>query len=184
MNDSDATVPPEQLRVMQIIAGALPLGLICFLAIVLVLGGGQQQQQPVPGLPMVSLVAAAGFVGCVLLSFIFPSAITRTGLRQIVDGTWKEPEGVKSEPVSSTPAKLLSLRQTTMIVGLAPLEGAGFFGCAAYLVEHQVAVLSIAGVAILLMLLRFPTAGRVSAWLEQQAAVLLDMQRAKDLGTR
>jgi hypothetical protein len=183
MNDSDQDVPPEQLRTMQIIAGALPLGLAFFLGAALITAGGHEER-PAPQLPLLSVVAAAMLVGCVPLSIILPKIITRTALRQILDGTFKIPEGAASEQFSSTTAKLLSVRQTTMIVGMALLEGAGFMGCTAYIVEHQVQVLGVTGVAILAILIRFPTRGQVSAWLDQQAQTLADMQRARNSGMR
>ncbi len=68
------------------------------------------------------------------------------------------------------------MRQTTLIVGLAPLEGTAFLGCIAYLIEANPLALAVVGVAVCLMLYKFPTEGRVRTWLEQQAAVLNGMR--------
>jgi hypothetical protein len=58
--------------------------------------------------------------------------------------------------------------QTTAIVGLAPLEVAAFLGVVAFLLEGQPVALGVPGLAIVLMLIKFPTRGQVQAWLDRQ----------------
>ena len=64
--------------------------------------------------------------------------------------------------------KLLSVRQTTMIVRLALLEGAGFFCAIAYFLEGSVYALIGVGVILAIMIAVFPTEAGVRAWMERQ----------------
>jgi hypothetical protein len=180
----DPTVDPERdltqrLRVMQILAFGLLGGLVVFLAIslfiVLVTNNGQGLAPPQP--PVLSVVAWVMLPVCGLLSFLIPRMVTQAGLRQMAAGTWQVPPGGDPAAVATAGSQLLMLRQTTLIVGLAQLEGAAFTGCIAYLVEGQLAVLLVPGVVILLMLGTFPTEGRIRAWLERQAEVLAELRR-------
>jgi hypothetical protein len=163
----DEDVPmPASLRAMQIVAAALVVGVIAFLAIVLYLVLAQKQggANPPPNLPLISLIAAGSLVVATVVSFALPAAIVRSTLRRIAAGTWKPEPGMAAQATDSD--KLLALYQTTLIVGLALLEGACFFSCIAYLVEGQPFVLAVVAVGVGLMLVRFPTEGRVRRWLE------------------
>jgi hypothetical protein len=64
-----------------------------------------------------------------------------------------------------------------MIVGLALLEGTAFLGILAYLIEAQPLALGVTGIAILCMLLKFPTRSRVQAWLERQTEQLTELRQ-------
>ena len=102
------------------------------------------------------------------LAFIVRRLHTRTALRQIASGAWPLPPGADAAAFASDTAKLLAVRQTTMLISWAMVEGAAFFGCIAYLLEAQPFTLAVVGVAVLLMLVDFPTERGVSAWLERQ----------------
>ena len=95
--------------------------------------------------------------------------MTGNALRKIAAGTWQPPTGSNPSSFASDNSKLLGLRQGTLIVRLALLESAAFFGCIAYLLEGQMFVLSEVLVAVFLMLASFPTFYRVRYWLELQA---------------
>ena len=73
MNEPDEVLRRQSLRMMQIIAGALLMGVLVFLGIVLYLVF-VQGNQPAAGqpnrLPIVSFIAAAQFAICVPLAFI------------------------------------------------------------------------------------------------------------------
>jgi hypothetical protein len=184
MSNIPDTVPPGILRTMQIIAGALVAGVCVFLGIVLYLvfvqNNGQGQAPPGGGLPLISIVAVAMMVVNVPLSVLIPRISTLAALRQIAAGTWTPPEG-SARPSDTTMRRLLAVRQTTLIIGLALLEGAAFLGCIAYLLEAQPYVLAVTGVAILLMLLQFPTESRVLAWLDRQADQLRELAQGRNV---
>jgi hypothetical protein len=127
--------------------------------------------------PIVSFLAVGMFCMCAPLAFIIPNIQTRSALRHILNGTWKLPPGADPALFATAGSKLMMLRQTTMIVGLALLEGPAFMACISYLLEAQVFVLGLVGAAVILMLGKFPTEARIRAWLERQAAVLSDMRQ-------
>jgi hypothetical protein len=83
--------------------------------------------------------------------------VVRYRLRRIASGA--EPDAV---------SQIRALPMTAMIIGLALHEGAAFLGCIAYMMEGQMLALGAAGLAILLMLTRFPTEYRVRTWMRQQ----------------
>jgi hypothetical protein len=179
MNGPDEILSPQRLRVLQIIALALLLGVLGFLAValyvVLVQNNGQGIAPP-QDLPIQTLVAAAMFAVLAPLSFLLPSIQTRSAVQRIAAGTWRPPVGVDPKLYGTVPAQLLAVRQSTLLVGLALLEGTAFMGCVAFLSEGQPLVLALVGAAVLLMLLRFPTAGRERAWLERQADQLAQLR--------
>lgn len=165
---------------MQIIAAALLLGVVMFLAIVLIIvfsrpnGAGIA---PAGDVPIVSVLAVSFLAIQAPLAFIIPGFQTRTALRRIASGTWQLPPGANAASFATDASKLLAVRQTSMIIGLALLEGTAFLGCIAYLVEKQPFALVVVLVAVTLMLVNFPTEGRVRAWLERQADQLAELHR-------
>ena len=64
-----------------------------------------------------------------------------------------------------------------MLIGWALLEAPAFMACIAYLLEAQAFAAALVGMTIVLMLIRFPTEGRVRGWLEQQNATLSDLHQ-------
>ena len=55
-----------------------------------------------------------------------------------------------------------------MIVGLALLEGAAFFNIIAYMIAGHIWSLGIVAGLVVIMLLSFPTRGRVAFWIEDR----------------
>src|SRR5207237_8078997 len=109
--------------------------------------------------------------------FIGPGLSTRSALRQILAGTWLPGN---QAAFATGGAKLMGLRMATLIVGLAMLEGTAFFGCIAYLLEAHPLALAVVGVAVVLMLCKFPTEARGRAWLERQADRLNELRQQQD----
>ena len=184
MSSPDEILPQQRLRVMQIIATALLLGVVIFLAIVLFLvlvqnnGAGMA---PAGNVPMLSIVAVVLLIVQAPLALLFPAFLTRNALRQIASGAWRSPAGTDSANFGTDASKLLAARQTMMIIGLALLEGAALFGCIAYLLEAQPYTLAVVLVALLLMLVNFPTAERVRTWLERQIDQLAELRQRGDV---
>ncbi len=180
MSNPEEIVSPQRLRTMQIVAGALLMGVLIFLGIVLYMVWIQNKgagTAPPADMPLLSLLAAVFFVIQAPLSFLIPQFLTRNALGQIASGNWKAPPGFNAADFPSDASKLLGIRQTAMIVGLALLEGAAFFACIAYLLEAQPWVLAIILVSVLLMMMNFPTEGRVRSWLALQAEQLDELRR-------
>jgi hypothetical protein len=181
MTTPGETLPPQRLRVMQIIAMALILGVSSFLGIVLYLVSQNNGQGMAPNalVPLMSLLAGLFLVIAAVLASIIAAAQTRSMLRQIASGSWRPPPRTNPNDYHSDAAKLLAVRQTTLIVTLALPEGAAFFGCIAYMLEGQPFVLAIILAALGLMLVHFPTERRVRTWLEQQADRLAALRQEK-----
>jgi hypothetical protein len=165
---------------MQILAAALLLGVATLLAvilfIVLVQRNGQAMAPPM-GLPLISIILLALFIMDIPLAFLVSGMQTRAGLRRIASGTWRPPTQMNPSDYAGDTAKLLAVRQTTMIIALAILEGTAFFGCIAYLLEAQSFVLGIIILIIVLMTLNFPTQSRIRAWLERQTDRLAELRQ-------
>jgi hypothetical protein len=174
INPSDG-LTPRSLRILQIIAVALLLGVVTFLGFVLYIvqvqhsGKGAMPDQAVP---ILTLIAVGFLAACTPLAFIFPTMITRGTLRQMLARESVNPPYDPEEMHPTGGSKLWEVRQTTMIVGLALLEGTAFTGCIAYLMDANPLALGVVAVAVFLMLGKFPTEQRVRAWLERQAAEL------------
>ena len=183
MSNPDDILPPQRLRTMQIVAGTLLMGVLIFLGIVLYLVLVQNQgvgTAPPGDLPLLSLLAVAFFVIQAPLSFVVPRFLIQAALRQIASGGWKLPPGANATDLGTDASKLLAVRQTSLIVGLALVEGTAFFACIAYLLEAQPWVLAIILACVLLMMVNFPTEGRVRSWLAGQADQLDQLRRQGD----
>ena len=181
MSDPEDVLPKQSLLVMQIIAGALLFGVAIFLTIALIIVQGQKNGAglaPPGNLPIVSIVAVSFFVLQGPFAFIIPGIMTGNALRKIVAGAWQPPPGANPSSFDGDSSKLMLLRHTTLIVRLAILESAAFFGCIAYLLEGQIFVLSEVLVALFLMLASFPTFYRVRYWLELQADQVNQLRQA------
>ncbi len=180
--DPFESLTPQSLRVLQIVAGALLLGVFSFLGITLFnvqLNKGQGVNPP-QDMPVVSIVAVAGLALLGPLSAIVPNVMTRSALQKILVGKWRAPSEDPSWMHATGGAKLWAVRSSTMVVRLALLEGSAFLGVIAYMLEAQILALCVIGVAVFLMLCQFPTEQRVRTWLERQAAVLTEMHREEE----
>jgi hypothetical protein len=203
MNATDEVTP--RLRTVQIIALALVTGVVVFLAIALYVVGvqnGGRGLAPPDGPPVLTLVALV-FMGVnAVLSFVVPASVTRSNLRRMAAGTWspagdappsaagpgplqdgpRPPLGLAArlQPPATEPGRLMQVRQTADLVGLALVEGACFLAIIAYLLEGQPWALALAGVGVCLMVARFPTGGRVRGWLDKQHDLLARMRQEGD----
>jgi hypothetical protein len=175
--DVEALVGPR-VRVLQIIAAALILGVLIFLVVAVVIvqqrgGGLGQQADP----PFVSYVALGFFAVALLVCTFVPALAVGGQVRRVAAGTWQPPQKVPATAYPSDAAKLLAVYQTRTVIAYALLEGPAFLGCIAYLSEAQTIALAVAAAAVLLMLLTFPTRLRANLWLLRQQA-LVDELRA------
>jgi hypothetical protein len=177
MNGSEDTIPVQKLRVLQIIAASLLIGLVGFLVVVLIISQGE----PPTDSFVVSFVAAGMLGADGLLALVLPGVLADKSLRSIAAGSWQPPPGTAPSEFAPDAAKLWMVRQTTLIVALALFEGAGFMGCVAYLVERQWFTLGIVGVAILFIVSNFPTASGVRNWLDRQLGRLQDLRQGGEV---
>jgi hypothetical protein len=191
MTDPDGIEPIT--RTCQIIVGALIMGVLTFLAVVLLLNvyaalpapaqGGQGAggaALPGPGggsLPLITALAVVLGIGGLVMSFVVPGVFVTNARRQIAKGTppattTRQP----SQPAQVYPAgdtgKLLQIYPTQLIIGAALNEGMAFFASIAYMLEGNPIALGTAVVLLGGLVARFPTVDRVNAWLDQQLSKL------------
>ena len=175
MSEIDDRVLAPCVRTMQIIAFALITGVVVFLGIACFQVFIQRDGQPIRQgneLPMLSLMALAMLIGMGTASILVPFAMTRSALQRF--GAAPRPKDQESEVIT-----LLNIKQTSMIVSMALLQGAAFFGCIALMIEARPFTLSIVGTAIVSMVIGFPTLGRVRTWVSNQ---LTQLDRTRNRG--
>jgi hypothetical protein len=151
----------------------MSFGVAIFLAIVLflVLTGVSVPVGPLldGSIPLLSIVSLVLLASNLPLALTLRGLLAKQGLRKIASETWKPPQGVDKAAFASDTSKLMAVYQTCTIVAFALLEGAGLFGCIAFLIEGQYFVLLVPGVVLLMLGANFPLEGRVRAWLSLQA---------------
>lgn len=165
-----------RLRVMQIVCLALILGALIFLGIALFMVL-TERLNPRAGLPFVSLMGLALLVVDGPLAIILPGVMARSAVKKIAAGTSTPPVEGSADDLAGDDMKLLAVRQTTLIVGLALWEALAYMSGIAYMLEGQSFVLAIAGVAILFMLGSFPTMRSVRVWLERQRPLIEEIRQ-------
>ena len=153
------------LRGMQIIAGALMMGVLMFLGVVLVATAGKFDGQP----EMITMIAS-GFAFLMLVNhFVIPPIIIRAQLKQAIAA------GMHQRPDEERIQECCGIYQTQMIVGFALLEGAAFFNLVAMMVEHCAASIAVVTLLLLLMVAKFPTRDKVSFWVQDKLRELHSM---------
>lgn len=148
----------RRVKTMQLIAAAVLMGLAVFVVIVTFL----VQDQP----PEAGRVPFVTYLGLFLLAAMVPLALLlpAVALRGPLEAALRQAVTI-DEPLL---ARLLAIRQTQLILALAPLEAAGFFNGIAYLLERDALALGGALGALVVMATRFPTFASLSTWLDRQ----------------
>jgi hypothetical protein len=165
-----------RLRTMQVIVFAMLAGQVVFVAIVYFVRANNSAADPARA-PIFSWLALAFFAFQVPLSIVLPTALENATIRRIATGTWKPPADAAPESFATDEDKLLAVRLTSVIVGMALLEGTGLFGAVAYLLDGQLVPLMVVAAVLILMVVRFPTEVSVRAWLERQAQRLAELRQ-------
>ncbi len=164
-----------QVRTLQIIVAALPMGAVVFLTGTLVIRSGDEPAVADPmvaGLGLMTLMALFMTVSVVVARLIVPALMTSSARQSIANGTW-QPQAtgaVTKEFFERTgdAGKLCVVYTTRTIVAVALLEGAAFMAIIAYMMEGSTVALGLSIALIAAILLHFPTAPRVVAWIERQ----------------
>ncbi len=170
--NSDDALIAAGTRTMQIIGGALLIGLLSFLVLATILV--QQRGGPLgqPGqVPFIALAALVFVPVQVVLWLIVPGVIAKQQLVAIA----QEKADAITTPGGDT-GRLLAACQTEFIIGRALLEGGGFFAAVAYLIEAHPATLTLGGVIVLLMAMSFPVRLRIEVWLDQKQRQLEELR--------
>ena len=150
----------QQIRVVQIIAIALMMGVLTFGAIAFQIGNGKQP----PETPMMSYIAMGLGLQMLIVHFIIPSFILKNSLKAIANQTGNVREA------------LVATHRGKTILGLAILEGAAFLALVSYLIEGHDYALGTALVMLFMMTVQFPGTNRVLNWIGTNAE-LIEQQR-------
>jgi hypothetical protein len=157
------------VRPMQIIVFALFAGLMSFLVVTVTmrleqLPAGQPAREPF----IAYLAIVAALIAPIAAWLV--SRIVGASLRQaIVEGRSTANLGQPHVAEEMKPLHALaSIYQTRLIIGCAILEGAGFFNGIAFMLERQQMNLIAAAVLAVLILIQFPTSGRLVSWVEDE----------------
>jgi hypothetical protein len=144
-----------RVRVMQIIAFAMVLGTFAIGGVLIAVAANRpapsEGQQPVITYIALGVTGISCVMSVLVPNLLAASAVQRAALQSRASG-------------ESTDAGLVGVYQTTLIVGLALCEGPAIFCLIAYFVERNPLAFAGAGVAVLIMLVRFPTEDRVRDW--------------------
>jgi hypothetical protein len=199
MNDPDVLEPIT--RTCQIIVLALIMGVASFLAIVMFLVPTSINPAPAPApaaggpgapalpgmagttMPLITYIAVGMGVAGLVLSFVIPSVIVASARRKIAKGTWTPPATRDlTQPAQIYPAGdtggLAYVYQTQLIIGSALSEGMAFFATIAYMLERNPLALGMALILLASLIIRFPTRGRVNAWIDQEQSKLQKERQA------
>lgn len=148
------------VRVAQIIAGALVLGVLMFAGVAVAISIGK----PAAARPVVTYVALVVAGMMIVARYFVPKSMASAQRRQAADA------GTRGDAEEWT--ALGMVYQTKTIVAFALLEGAAFLCLIAYTLEAQWVALAMAGVLLLLMAAGFPTRGQFETWAEGQRQMM------------
>jgi hypothetical protein len=166
--------PARLVRVLQIIVGTIAGGALAFAAVAAVLrssGEWPSAREPLLAPLAVGLAAVA-----IVMWQLLPRSVAARGRRQIAAGGPPPPaRGWLAELTGSEEGRLLLLYQSCTILGAAMLEGAALFACVAHLLEDAPGVLGLGvALALLILLVEFPTRGRAARWVAAQQRLLAE----------
>jgi hypothetical protein len=166
-------ITDQRVRIVQIICASLIAGVVVFAAIAvgLVLSQGPGQGE---GPPLVSLLAIGFLLPAVVSWFIVPKLVINPQIERIAAGTWTPMAETTSQAPATDAGRLLAIYQARIITANALLEGTAFFGLVAYVLEGRSFVLAVPFVAVALMMVTFPTRGRIEAWINEQLIRIRD----------
>jgi hypothetical protein len=147
-------MPSEMVpfRTVQIIAGALILGVLIFAVISIVTAQGQPA-----GLEVIAYIAVAFSVMEAIVSFVAPALVANRRLKELRERTGEIPV-----------MDLFGVYQTQIIIRGALLEGGAFFCCIAYMSTQLWWTLATALVLVAIIAIFFPTRGRFDDWVREQ----------------
>jgi hypothetical protein len=180
--DEDKLMRRRMCR-MQLIALGMPAAAVVYACVALLIvanqWGGFGKAGRNPWLSWVSV----GFLALqIVVVNVFPAKGTGSALQKVAEGVWEPPRSrtVRRKNFTTDSERLLEISQIDVLAYLAPLEGAAFLGCIAYLIDANSIALLVTGTAIVLMLIRFPSNWRVCDWLERQTEKLAELRQGKE----
>jgi hypothetical protein len=170
LSPEDEAVLAPRLMTMRIILGAMMMGVLSCLVIMVILRA--QGGRPEPEQPMVSYVLLLLAVGATAASLFVPGLVAAGARRSLVGGRTSTSALASAEPPADTVGFWCGIYQTRLIIASALLEGPALALLIAYLLEGTVWTLATGALLLGLMALRFPTQSGVEQWIEEQRNLL------------
>lgn len=168
---STSPKPPTRSQLvmtLQIIVFSMASGLVFFAVVATVVSStGDEQPDPDAAHPFLSYGAYLLLAAAIGGALVVPRLIVSGQVRQLA-----KHEKSKDELQGA----LLSLYLTKTIIGVGILEGAGFFALICYMLEETFIPVPAAALAMLGILLHFPTASGIETWIERRVRAI-DEQR-------
>lgn len=158
------------VRVMQIIVGALAIGIVNFefVALWIVMSG----EDPAVNPPRMTYAAIGAAVIAFFASALLPMFLAGPMKRQIA--TAQAVTGAKPDL-----RRYVGVYQTLLIIRCAILEGAAFFCLVGFMVEHHIAGPIAATLLLLAILVQFPTLSRLESWIETELVAADQLQQLR-----
>lgn len=153
----------QVLRTTQIIAGGMIGGVLVFGLIAAMIGADGD-----PGDPLVGVIALVFAVSGLGARILVPGLIAAKK-REEIQAQLSAGEIDESEEMT---AVLYPLYQTKTIIEYALIEGPAFFVLIAYIITSQLWVLAIGAVLLAIMIVTFPTQGRLEGWIRNQLQLM------------
>ena len=172
---------PRQVRVLQVIIGAMCLGCFFFMMIA-IFAMSQNAKGPTeqPMLTNIVLILSAMALGPWI---VVPKILVSQGRKNIsreqlasLKPLNEHSTGEKLEIENIVVPPLLKLLQTKTIVASAMLEGTIFLLLVAYMVEHSYLAISAAVALLVLLICQVPSTRWAEKWLDEQM-ILIDEER-------
>lgn len=167
----------KNVRVLQVIVGAMVTGVLIFMGIALGLVLRDGPLAP-GGIPFISLVLPVLAAVAVMACIFVPQLLVASARRKIREGTWQWPQTLSQRPNSlvelGDAGKLFSVLMMRTIVATAILEGVAFFTSIVYLLEASPFSLAIVIVLVAGMAWQLPTRDGVVRWIEGQLQTMED----------
>ena len=131
---------------MQIIVGALALGIVNFLLVIVFAFRPQAPQNPI-GQSLLTYLAVGGAVLAVMASIFIPFFLAGPMRKSALDASAGSKATSSKEEANI--GSLAQMYQTLLIIRCALIEGAAFFSLVAYMIEGQTTALATAGILLL-----------------------------------
>ncbi len=173
----DPDLVDRRLRVLRMLAAAIPAGVVLFVTVALVWVGANAAGLSARSGTKLSILAVAVSVGCVPLSRLISRLTTRSSIRRLAGAAGMSRAESPGETAGLAEA-VLDARQSSTVAALGILEVGGLLGCIAYLLEGRATALVAPIVSVAAMAAEYPTARRVHAWLSEQAAEIERLHRS------
>ena len=161
---------PNYIRVSQIIASALMMGVLVFAGVTVAFHLSDPQPAAGNQDSMLLIVAIVFTVGDLIARFVVLKTHDQNMARKL--------ENRETESVS--PNEVYGAYQTRLIISLAMLEGVAFFCLIAFMIEHRWEAFGLAMFLLLMMAMNFPTENKFRSWVRKltgQSAFAGDEER-------